>query len=352
MSDMEKQLQQQVEAAIADKTPLSIIGGNSKASYGYPHQGSPLNVAGHQGITHYEPTELVLSARAGTSLEEIEHTLNRNNQMLAFEPPHFGPGATIGGTIACNLSGPRRPYMGSARDFLLGTKIINGKAEVLRFGGEVMKNVAGYDVSRLMCGAMGTLGILLEVSLKVLPRPALEKTLVTETSADTAIRIMNQWSGKPLPISASAWADNRLYVRLSGTADAVQSACKHINGEILEGANEFWHRLGEQQLPFFNTKAPLWRLSLPPTSDMLNLTGPCLIEWGGGLRWIISDAPAEGIFAAAVAAGGHASLFAGGDRGQHVFQPLHPGLLAVHRNLKQSFDPQGIFNRGRMYQDL
>lgn len=352
MPDIEKQLQHQVEAAIADKTPLNIIGGNSKSLHGRPALGSPLSVAGHHGITRYEPTELVLSARAGTSLEEIEHALNKNDQMLAFEPPYFGPGATIGGTVACNLSGPTRPYRGAARDFLLGSKIINGKAEVLRFGGEVMKNVAGYDVSRLICGAMGTLGVLLEVSIKVLPRPATETTLVQDASADDAIKMMNQWSGRPLPITASAWIDGQLYLRLSGTANAVQTACRYINGDTLEYADEFWRRLREQQLPFFDTDKPLWRLSLPPTSAILPLTGPCLIEWGGGLRWLISDAPADDIFHAAAAAGGHATLFAGGDRSQHVFQPLDTGLLTLHRNLKQAFDPHGIFNPGRMYQEI
>ncbi|MDH5218574.1 MAG: glycolate oxidase subunit GlcE [Gammaproteobacteria bacterium] len=341
-----------MEAAIADKTALNIIGGNSKALYGRLPQGEALNVAGHQGITSYEATELVISARAGTSLEEIEYVLNKNNQMLAFEPPHFGPGATIGGTIACNFSGPRRPYNGAARDFLLGTKIINGKAEALRFGGEVMKNVAGYDVSRLMCGSMGTLGVLLEVSLKVLPKPINEITLVQETDATQAIRLMNQWAGMPLPISATAWVDGQLYVRLSGTGNGIKAASKTIGADNLDEADEFWRQLREQQLSFFNTDKTLWRLSVPPTSDILPLDGPCLIEWGGGLRWLLSDAPADEIFSAAASAGGHAVLFAGGDRSQQVFQSLDAGLQLLHNNLKHSFDPHGILNPGRMYQDF
>lgn len=352
MSNIENQLQQQIEAAIANEAALNIIGGNSKALYGRLPQGEALNVAGHQGITSYEPTELVISARAGTSLEEIEYTLNKNNQMLAFEPPHFGPGATIGGTVACNFSGPRRPYNGAARDFLLGTKIINGKAEVLRFGGEVMKNVAGYDVSRLMCGSMGTLGVLLEVSLKVLPKPTTEITLVQDADATQAIRLMNQWAGRPLPISATAWVDGQLYVRLSGTSNGIKAASQSIGADVLENADEFWRQLREQQLPFFNTDKPLWRLSVPPTSDLLPLNDPCLIEWGGGLRWLLSDTPADEIFNAAASAGGHAALFAGGDRSQQVFQPLDAGLQLMHNNLKHSFDPHGILNPGRMYQDF
>lgn len=352
MSDLEKQLQQQIEAAISHKTTLNIVGGNTKTWYGRLPQGEALHVAGHQGITSYEPTELVISARAGTSLEEIEHTLHKNHQMLPFEPPHFGPGATIGGTIACNLSGPRRPYNGAARDFLLGTKIINGKAEVLRFGGEVMKNVAGYDVSRLMCGAMGTLGLLLEVSLKVLPRPASEITLTHDTSAEDAISLMNQWAGKPLPVSASAWVNGKLYIRLSGTGRGVEAASHDIGGNKLDNADEFWHQLREQQLSFFNSDKSLWRLSVPPTAEMLPVNGSTLIEWGGGLRWLVSDAPADEIFSAAASCGGHAKLYSGSDRLQDVFQPLDAGLITLHRNLKHSFDPHGIFNPGRMYQDL
>ena len=352
MPDIANQLQQQVETAIAEKFSLNIIGGNSKALYGRQPHGEPLNVSGHSGITSYEPTELVISARAGTSLEEIEQILKNNDQMLPFEPPHYGPNATIGGTIACNLSGPRRAYSGAARDFLLGSKIINGKAEILRFGGEVMKNVAGYDVSRLMCGAMGTLGVLLEVSLKVLPRPSTEVTLVQETSANNAIQLMNQWSTKPIPVSASAWVDGRLYVRLSGTENAIESAKQVTKGDTLENANDFWYQLREQQLPFFNTDLSLWRLSLPPTIAPISLDGPCLMEWGGGQRWLISDAPAENVFREVTSAGGHATLFAGGDRDKQVFQPLDAGLRSIHRRLKQSFDPLSIFNPGRMYEDI
>lgn len=351
MADIEKQLAQQVKAAVTGKKPLSIMGGNTKSDYGRKPSGEPLSVSQHQGVCSYEPTELVITARAGTPLAEIDHLLKQNRQMLAFEPPHFGPGATIGGTIACNFSGPRRPYCGAARDFLLGTKIINGKAEVLGFGGEMMKNVAGYDVSRLMCGAMGTLGVLLEISLKVLPRPASEITLYRETSAQQAIDLCNQWSGKPLPISASAWSDGKLYVRLSGSASAIAAAKLTIGGESLDHTDEFWSQLREHRSPFFSSEKPLWRLSVPPTCPTLPLEGETLIEWGGAQRWILSDAPADTIFQAATQAGGHATLFAGGERDQ-VFQPLEGGLSLLHGNLKKSFDPDNILNPGRMYKEF
>lgn len=352
MQDITQQLQEQIASALAQKTALNIIGGDSKSWYGRTPWGQPLHVGAHQGITHYEPTELVISVRTGTSLEEIEHTLNEQHQMLPFEPSYFGPSATIGGTVAGNLSGPRRPYSGALRDHMLGTRLINGKAEVMRFGGEVMKNVAGYDVSRLMCGAMGTLGVLLEVSLKVLPRPEREMTLVQEISAEQAIHSMNRWAGQSLPISATAWHDGRLYIRLSAAEQAVTAASRSITGAVLQEGDIFWREIREHQLPFFNTQMPLWRLSLPPTCGSLPVKGETLIEWGGALRWLISDTPAADIFRAAADAGGHATLFANGDRTGQVFQPLPHGLFALHQRLRQAFDPQGIFNPGRMYEEL
>ena len=251
MLDQTQELQTQVAEAISEKRSLNIIGGNSKSFYGRSSQCESLHLQAHSGILNYEPTELVMTVRAGTSLEEIEEALSRNNQMLPFEPPHYGSGATIGGTVACNLSGPRRAYSGAARDYVLGTKIINGKAEVLHFGGEVMKNVAGYDASRLMTGSMGALGVLLEVSFKVLPRFASEITLVQEISADDAITKMNQWAGMPNPVSATAYLNGKLYVRLSGADSTLQAAHKRIDGELLSDAEKFWFHLREHQLPAF-----------------------------------------------------------------------------------------------------
>ncbi len=352
MSDLTQELQATVNAAIDTDTRFNLISGNSKQFYGRAPQGQPLNLAAHRGIITYEPTELVVTARCGTPLAEIESTLQAQGQMLAFEPPHFGEQATIGGTIACGFSGPRRPYSGAARDFVLGSRVLTGKGEILKFGGEVMKNVAGYDVSRLMVGAMGTLGILLDVSLKVAPIPAQELTLVRELERDQALRLMNEWAGRPLPLSATAYYDGRLYLRLSGTVSGVQAARQHLGGDEFSDGATFWQQLREQQLPFFQeTKRSLWRISVPAVTPALNLSGDWLIEWGGAQRWLLSDVDTETVRRVVDAAGGHATLFRNGER-EHSFHPLNSLLLGLHQQLKQAFDPKGLFNQGRMYEAL
>ena len=344
-ADRTEVLRESVARAFADAAPLRIRGGDSKAFYGRRAAGEVLDVAGHRGIVAYEPSELVLTARAGTPLAEVEAALAGHRQMLPFEPPHFGPGATLGGTVACGLSGPRRPYAGAARDFVLGAQVVSGRGEVLRFGGQVMKNVAGYDVSRLMVGALGTLGVLLEVSVKVLPAPAHEMTLVLETDARTAIETMNRLAGRPLPISAACHAGDRLYLRLSGSESGVEAARVALGGETADGS--FWQALREHRLPFFAGDGPLWRLSVPPTAPPLDLAGPMLLDWGGAQRWVRSDAGEARVRQVADSAGGHATLFRGGDRGGTVFHPLAPPLAALHRRLKAAFDPAGILNPGR-----
>jgi len=349
--DLTASLQAQVQQAAADRRPLRIVGSDSKAFYGCAGHGDPLAVTDHRGIIHYAPTELVITARAGTPLREIETALAAEQQMLAFEPPYFGPGATLGGTIAAHCSGPRRAYVGAARDFVLGTQLINGQGEVLHFGGEVMKNVAGYDVSRLMAGALGTLGVLLSVSLKVLPHPPAEITLVQTVSDTAALDQLHRWSALPLPVSASCYVDNQLWIRLSGTAGACAAAQALIGGEQVETGQAFWHNLKEQQHPFFEPTLPLWRLSLASNAPPLPLPGRWLYEWGGALRWLHSNASADEIRTHAQRAGGHATLFRGGPR-DAVFQPLSPGLWALHRRLKQAFDPHGILNPGRLYPNL
>src|SRR3569623_1755240 len=350
-ADQTQRLQAQVRDALARAAPLSIVGGNTKTFLGRTAVGETLNTGGHRGIVHYQPTELVITARAGTPLTEIETALDEHKQILAFEPPHFGDGATLGGTIACGLSGPRRAYAGSARDFVLGMNVINGRGEVLQFGGEVMKNVAGYDVSRLMTGAMGTLGVILEVSLKVLPRPSYELTLVQACAAAAAIAQMNRWAGRPLPVTATCFVDGMLYVRLSGAASAVESAHRQLGGEIVDDAADFWETVREQRHAFFADGVPLWRLSLPPAIPPLALAGDSLLEWGGALRWLKTSADAATVRKAVEQAGGHAWLFRG-CAGDDRFHPLPPALLAVQQRVKQAFDPKGIFNRGRMYAAL
>ena len=348
---MEDELVQQVQQAISRRVPLCVCGGNSKAFFGRACAGELLDVSGHRGIIAYEPTELVITARAGTPLAEIEAALAANNQMLSFEPPHFSSAATLGGMVAAGLSGPRRPWGGSVRDAVLGVKLLNGRGEVLRLGGQVMKNVAGYDVSRLMVGALGTLGVLLEVSIKVLPRPVCERTLVFEPDA----RVLPPL----LPISASLEVDGKRYLRLSASFRCVETAAELLGAEGVNPANpvypadpEIWNTVREQTHPFFAGAAPLWRVSLPAATPSLDVPGPCLIEWGGALRWLRTDLPAAMLRQRVAALGGHATLFRGDHGAGDIFQPLPPALLALHQRVKHALDPHGIFNPGRLYEGL
>jgi glycolate oxidase FAD binding subunit len=348
-----EKLSEQVRGAGGAKRALRLRGGGSKDFYGQALEGEVLDTRGHAGIVSYEPSELVITARCGTRLSEVEAAMRERGQMLAFEPPHFGD-ATVGGAVAAGLSGPGRQSAGALRDFVLGTKLMDGRGEVLSFGGQVMKNVAGYDVSRLMAGSLGTLGILLEVSLKALPLPVAEATLRLEMPEDRAIEQLNRWGGKPLPISASAWNDGSLAVRLSGVGAAVGAAAAKIGGNRVDDtqALRFWTGIREHADRFFRSEAPLWRISVPPATPPFGLQGEQLIEWGGALRWLFSHADARTVREAARRAGGHATLFRGGDKAVGVFQPLAPALMRIHRELKREFDPHGIFNRGRMYPDL
>jgi len=351
-------LSEKVREASRSKAGLRLRGGGTKDFYGQALEGEVLDTRGHSGIVAYEPSELVITARCGTRLSELEAAMRERGQMLAFEPPHFaqfGPdGATLGGVVAAGLSGPGRHAAGALRDFVLGVKVMDGRGEVLTFGGQVMKNVAGYDVSRLMAGSLGTLGIILEVSLKALPLPVAEATLRLELPEDRAIEQLNRWGGKPLPISASTWNDGTLGIRISGARAAVAEGSKKIGGVRVEDdiASRFWSGVREQTDRFFRDNAPLWRISVPSTTPPLKLQGEQLIEWGGALRWFHSHADARTVREAATRAGGHATLFRGGDKAVGVFQPLAPALVKIHKQLKREFDPQGIFNRGRMYPDF
>jgi glycolate oxidase FAD binding subunit len=349
MEQVVQQFKQTILAAGSARQGLRIRGGGSKDWYGQDPQGELLDTRAYSGVVAYDPTELVITVRAGTPLAEVEAVLAQQNQALAFEPPHFGAGATVGGMVACGMSGPRRAAVGAVRDFVLGAVIMDGKGEELHFGGQVMKNVAGYDVSRMLAGSLGTLGLLLEVSLKVLPKPYAEATLRLEMSEEEAIRRLNVWGGQPLPISASAWCEGALVLRLSGAKAAIVAAQQTIGGEEIDG-EDFWLALREQSNEFFTQANVLWRLSLPSTTAPLAL-GEQLIEWGGAQRWLRTDADADvaAIRAAAVQAGGHATLFRGGDKSVGVFQPLAPAVARIHQNMKNAFDPDGIFNPGRMY---
>jgi glycolate oxidase FAD binding subunit len=358
-ADLTGRLTEQVRSAAGAGRALVIRGGGTKAHLGRDtraeRESEPLEVGGHAGILNYQPEELVITARAGTSLRVIEATLAERGQQLPFEPPHFGPAATLGGTIACGLSGPARPYAGAARDLVLGARVLTGRAEVLRFGGEVMKNVAGYDVSRLMAGAYGTLGVLLDLSLKVLPVPVVTRTRVQNCGESDAIGLMNRWAARPLPVTASCWDGERLWVRLAGAEQGAAAAAAAVGGEPVEAelADSFWtHKIREQGHGFFGGGLPLWRLSVPSATPALGLSGKQLIEWGGAQRWLRTDAPAERIRGVVAAAGGHATLLRGGDRTGEVFHPLPEALMGLHRNLKAAFDPEGILNPGRIYRGL
>jgi len=342
----------QVLAAASFGTALRIRGGGTKDWYGQRCDGAILDTRAHSGIIDYEPTELVITARCGTPLAEIEAVLADRKQMLAFEPPHFGEGATLGGAIASGLAGPRRASSGAVRDFVLGVKLMDGTGQELTFGGQVMKNVAGYDVSRMLAGSLGTLGLMLEISVKVLPRALCETSIAFAVSEIDALRMLNEWGGQPLPVSASCWHDGALTVRLSGARAAVDAAVRRLGGERVPDAGAFWSGLREQRHRFFDGSEALWRLSVPTAAGAIVLKGEQLIEWGGAQRWLKVDgdaAMAAGIRRSVAAAGGHATLFRGGDKSVGVFQPLAPAVAKIHERLKTAFDPSHIFNPGRMY---
>jgi glycolate oxidase FAD binding subunit len=349
---------EKIKEAAASKRALRIRGGGSKDFYGNEPRGDILDTRTHAGVVDYEPTELVITARCGTLLSDLERILSEKGQSLFFEPPHFGAGATLGGCVAAGLSGPRRASAGSVRDAMLGAKILDGRGQLLAFGGQVMKNVAGYDVSRLLAGSLGTLGLIVEVSLKLLPRPLEELTLKFEMPQAKALESLRRWAGRPLPISASAWRDGELALRLSGAASAVRSAAQGLGGESLPAgeAARFWTGIREHDDPFFAGEAPLWRLSLPSQAPEVDIGGAQLLEWGGALRWLRAGeragTEAAAVREAASRAGGHATLFRAAQKPQGAFAPLPPLLARLHRDLKRAFDPAGILNPGRLYAEF
>jgi glycolate oxidase FAD binding subunit len=354
-----------IAAARAAKAPLRIVGGGTKDFYGGPPDGEPLETKALAGISSHEPSELVVTVRAGTPLAELEAALAAHGQWLPFEPPRFasssGQGGTVGGMVAAGLAGPGRAVAGGVRDYVLGATLLNGRGELLSFGGQVMKNVAGYDVSRVLAGSMGVLGLICEVSLKVLPQPPAVATVRFELDQARALKQLNVWAGQPLPLSASAWWDGMLVLRLAGARAAVESALKALGGEPVEPglAAGFWNGLRDQTDEFFvgakkavEGGAALWRLSVPQVTGPLALPGEQLLEWGGAQRWLCTPLPAAQVREVAAAAGGHATLFRGGDKAAGAFAPLKPPLDRIHRDLKAAFDPDRVFNPGRLYRDL
>ncbi len=352
---------ERLRAAQMQRSPLRITGHGSKNFYGEAPAGEPLSTLALNGVTAYEPSELFVSVLAGTPLVEVEALLAQHRQRLAFEPPRFGGKGTVGGMVAAGLSGPARAALGSVRDHLLGAVLINGRGELLSFGGTVMKNVAGFDVSRALAGTMGQLGLITEVTLKVLPLPAAVATLRFDLSQPDALKALNSWGGQPLPIEASAWWDGALLLRLAGAEAAVGSARRKLGGDVIppDLAEPFWTGLRDQTDEFFigaeravANGARLWRLSLPSTAPELKLRGEQLIEWGGAQRWVVTPMEPAAVRDAAAGAGGHATLFRALDKSPGAFAPLSPPLAAIHRRLKASFDPHGVFNPGRLYPTL
>ncbi len=349
-ADLSPQIIAAITAARSARQPLYISAGGSKRHLiGRDCEAQELDVSGHTGIVEYHPGELVITARAGTPLAQLTDILHEQGQMLSFDPPLLDGKATLGGTLASNLSGPARPWSGSVRDMVLGVQLINGKGELLNFGGKVIKNVAGYDVSRLQAGALGTLGVLSEISLKVLPRHEYSLSLSYEMTAQEAVVAMNQRAGQPKPLYGAFWVDGRLYLRLAGTAAAVRHTAKQWGGEMLATDDPSWAKLREMSLPFFAGDAPLWRFSIKPTAPADPAMGSTLIDWCGAQRWLRGDHDEALLRETARAGGGHVALFRGGDRSGEVRSPLSAVEQRLQQRLKHSFDPDGILNPGRLY---
>jgi len=343
------EIQDQVRNAASTSEALCIVGGDSKRGLGREPVGTPVNVSDLAGVVEYQPTELMITVQAGTTISQLQDVLAEKRQMLACETPNYDGKATVGGALACNQSGPSRPWYGSIRDHVLGVRLINGKAEHLRFGGQVMKNVAGYDVSRLQAGAMGTFGILTEVSIKVLPRSEASLTVRQEMDADQAIRTMNKIGMSPGPLTGACWHDGAMLLRVSGPKSVIEASAATLGGEQVDNDAKFWAGLREQTLPFFEGNQDLWKFSVRPTSPHFLSQGDWLIDWGGAQRWLSGWHDHDELDTIAVTSGGEVSRVRGGDRNSEVL----PSLTGIRRELlirmKQAFDPAGVFNPGRLY---
>ena len=347
---IEEELRTQIKAVAAGGGEVEILGSGSKRFYGESIEALPIDVSGHSGVIDYDPAELVVTLRAGCRLADVEALLAEQRQMLGFEPPALGVDATLGGIIACGLAGPRRAFSGAARDFVLGVRLIDGRGQVMNFGGRVIKNVAGFDLSRLIVGSLGTLGVILEVSLRVVPIPEDEVTLAFEHAApDEHIRWINGLGGKPWPISASSWCEGQSRLRLSGSEQGVREAAQKLGGDRVEPE---WDDLKEQRLAFFDPQKPLTRVTLPPTRPDLPVDLPQLIEWGGALRWFSGDWNLADLRAGLDGSGASVCAYRGHPDGVPVFHPLPAAMLKLQRSIKSSFDPARIFNPGKIYPGL
>jgi len=348
-ADLTEALADQIRRAAETRTPLRIVGGETKRFYGRQVDGEPLSLAGHRGIVAYDPSELVITARAGTPLAEIEAELAAHGQQLGFEPPRFGAASTIGGVVAAGLAGPRRPFAGAVRDSVLGAAILDGRGRRLAFGGQVFKNVAGFDAFRLQAGALGALGVIVEVSLRVRPAPRRELALGFEVASDSARTWMTELLRRPTPLSGAFHDGARLHLRLSGGEAGVEALAHELGGEQEPFA--FWDVVRGFRWAGF-THGRLWRLSLPQTAPIPPVGDVMSWDWAGAQVWLKSEAPAATIWNAAQDAGGHATLFSGATPGEDVFQPLAPAMLVLHQRLKAALDPAAILNPGRLYEGL
>ena len=345
--DQTSSLSAAVCEAADQNAPLRIEGGNTRAFYGRPVDANPLSIAGHTGVIDYDPAELVITARSGTPLAEVEALLAENNQMFAFEPPSFGPSGTLGGAVATGLSGPRRPFTGALRDYVLGARILNGQGEILRFGGTVFKNVAGFDAFRLMAGAQGTLGVILDISIRTTPKPRADAALSYEMPGEAARLWVTGLMRRPLPLSGAFHDGRRLHLRLSGGQAGVAAASAELGGEA--EPLQIWTTIRDLTHPALNTHPVLWRLALPQAASLPDLA-PYPWDWGGGLRWLPADDIDPAVWTLAARSGGHATLIRG--TSDTVFQPLAPPILALHKRIKFTLDSKSIFNPGRLYEGL
>lgn len=360
MSDVSQQLIDQVKTAIADKTSVRIQGGGTKSGLGRAVDSTTqlISTSEHSGVVQYKPVELIMTVRGGTTLAEIDSELAKNKQMLACDPRRFGGQATIAGSLAANQSGHARPWFGSLRDHVLGIKLINGQAEHCRFGGQVMKNVAGYDVARLQAGAMGAFGLISEVSFKVLPKPEMCVSMSLETGASEAIALMNKLSGTSKPITAVSWVDGTVYFRLEGPSKAVEATTKQWQSKhglaILDDstASILWESLREHEHDFFagtEKEKSLWKFSVNAAADHISQDAAWAFDWCGSQRWLVGEFSLEELAEHAYKMGGEVQLYSGGDRQQELSIPRSAAVKQLMQNLKNSFDPENIFNSGRLY---
>ena len=352
LDEVVEQYQAQIHHAIENKCKLRIVGGDTKSWYGNVHiepEAETLHTRLYRGVIEYEPSELFIRVRAGTPLSEVQQLLAQHGQMFAFEPPSFGESATIGGMVASGLSGPRRAYAAAVKDHVLGVTLLNGRSELLRFGSKVIKNVAGYDASRLMVGALGSLGLLLDVTLKVIPKPQAESSLVFAISEVDALQKLNQWAGQPLPVSASCYHAGRLTVRLSGATAAVQAAEQRLGGQIIRDDIDFWASVREQRHHFFipDPDLCLWRLPLPSSAPALSLRGKSMIEWGGAQRWLWTHEDVSKVRDMARHLGGHATMFRYALSDTEVFTPLPQAIAKIEEGIRLAFDPHAVFQLKR-----